>query len=321
MIIKELKGGSFSKTLAIENNGRKIVRKFISRHVEREYGLVRWQSQIRKLQIMNQSIGSDYVPKVISSGYDDVSYYYDIEYFENSKTILDFLLNPYENVNSKTVFDNLIKVIDNYKTVDFGSIKGAFSLYIQEEIVSVLSKIITYSNSDSLAIVELNEIKDICSSVLNLIKCKSNYLADIELNETLTHGNLTLENVLVDSMGDIKIIDLYAETYCESWLGDISQIMQSCIGDYEQINDLNEDDFDCLFTKKTVSTSEFYEEFKNNLNMLILKFSHEDKVALEVFYASQFIRMFPFKIEKTPRKAFYFAVQGMKTLNKVLNKC
>ncbi|WP_421856366.1 hypothetical protein [Marinomonas sp.] len=321
MIIKELKGGSFSKTLVIENDGMKIVRKFISRHVEREYGLVRWQSQIRKLQIMSQSIGVDYVPKVISLGYDEDSYYYDIEYFENSKTVLDFLLTPYENINIETVFDNLIKVIDNYKIINFGPVKGAFSLYIQEEIVNILSKILTYSNFDSLTNVELREIKDICSNVLDLIKRKSNYLAGIKLNETLTHGNLTLENVLIDSMGNIKLIDLYAETYCESWLGDISQIMQSCIGDYEQINDLNEDDFNSLFTKKTVPTSKFYEEFKGHLNRFALKLSHEDRFALEVFYASQFIRMFPFKIEKTPRKAFYFVVQGMKTLNKVLTKC
>lgn len=321
MIIKELKGGSFSKTIVVEENGNKLVRKFISRHTEREYGLVRWQSQIRKLQVMNQFIGDEKAPKILSLGYDDDSYYYDIEYFENSKTILDYLLAPYTDVNVSSVFESLCEVIESYKSVSFGSVKGAFSLYIQEEIVSVLMKILACPNFEFLNQKEFQDVKDICNRALELIENNREYLDNIKLPETLTHGNLTLENTLIDSLGNIKLIDLYAETYCESWLGDISQMMQSCIGDYELINDLDESKFNCLFTKIQLPQNNTYEEFKSYLNAFVSKLSSEEKIVLDIFYASQFIRMFPFKIEKTPRKAFYFVIKGLETLNKVLTKC
>lgn len=186
MIIKELKGGSFSKTIVVEENGNKLVRKFISRHTEREYGLVRWQSQIRKLQVMNQFIGDEKAPKILSLGYDDDSYYYDIEYFENSKTILDYLLAPYTDVNVSSVFESLCEVIESYKSVSFGSVKGAFSLYIQEEIVSVLMKILACPNFEFLNQKEFQDVKDICNRALELIENNREYLDNIKLPETLT---------------------------------------------------------------------------------------------------------------------------------------
>ncbi len=321
MILKELKGGSFSKTVVIEENGIKFVRKFIARGINREYGLVRWQSQIRKLQIMSQAIGSDNVPKILSLGFQDDSYYYDIEYLESSKNLLDYLIEPYDSVNVNTAFENLFDVIESYRKTSFGPVKGSFSLYMQEEIVSVLRRVLTDSAVKTLSSKELNGVKELCSEAFELIESNAGYLNKIELVETLTHGNLTLENTMIDTAGRIKLIDLYAETYCESWLGDISQIMQSCIGNYELINDLDESAFNCLFTEISIATNASYEEFKQLLNKFISKLSHDDKIVLEVFYASQFIRMFPFKIDKTPRKALYFIIKGLGILNKALKKC
>lgn len=321
MIIQELKGGSFSKTVVIEENGSKFVRKFISRNINREYGLVRWQSQIRKLQIMNEAIGSTNVPKILSMGFQDDNYYYDIEYLENSKNLLDYLLEPYASVDVDTAFDNLFNIIESYKKTSFGSVKGSFSLYIQEEIVSVLKRVLSNSSVKSLSEKELDQLGSLCAEAFELIESNTDYLNKIELIETLTHGNLTLENTMIDTSGQIRLIDLYAETYCESWLGDVSQIMQSCIGNYELINDLDENAFNCLFTEKTIPTNASYEEFQYRLHKFISKLSHDEKIVLDVFYASQFIRMFPFKIDKTPRKAFYFIIKGLTILNKALKEC
>jgi len=321
MIIKELKGGSFSKTVIIEEDGNKFVRKFISRNIEREYGLVRWQSQIRKHQIMSQAIGSENVPKILSLGFQDDSYYYDLEYLEDSKNVLDYLLDPYLNVNVDTAFKNIFEVIETYKRTSFGPLKGSFSLYIQEEIVSVLKRVCSDSKIKLLSLNESDEVGKLCAEAFELIDSNADYLNNIALVETLTHGNLTLENTMIDTSGKIKLIDLYAETYCESWLGDVSQIMQSCIGNYELINDLDESAFNCLFTEISIPSSASYEEFKQHLNNFISKLSHDDKVVLDVFYASQFIRMFPFKIDKTPRKAFYFIIKGLRILNEALKKC
>jgi hypothetical protein len=322
MIVRELKGGSLSKTAVELHDGEQFVRKYISKNDNREYGLVRWQSQIRKLQVMAQAVGADVTPKIISLGYQENDYYYDIEYLDNAETVLDYLLTSQKKEEARHVFSNLMDVIERYKKVHFGSIKGAFSLYIQEEVVNVINEVLVITEVTSLTHEELTQIHELCSDSLTLIKKNEHFLQGIKLVESLTHGNLTLENTMVDNSGAIKLIDLYAETYCESWLGDISQLMQSCIGNYELINDLNENEFGCLFTEITsLDSSIAYLEFRTLLNEYTSKLSLHERIVVDIFYASQFIRMFPFKRSGTPRKAFYFLVQGLKKLNRVLNQC
>ena len=63
-LIKELKGGSLSKTIVVQNENNFFVRKKISISMEREYGLVRWQSQIRKLQILYNNFPKNTLPKL-----------------------------------------------------------------------------------------------------------------------------------------------------------------------------------------------------------------------------------------------------------------
>ena len=60
-IVKELKGGSLSKTVIINDGQRFLVRKYISSIENREYGLVRWQSQIRRLQTLRSYLGENVI--------------------------------------------------------------------------------------------------------------------------------------------------------------------------------------------------------------------------------------------------------------------
>ena len=76
-LIKELKGGSLSKTTVIQNEKGIFVRKKISIFKEREYGLVRWQSQIRKLQILYNYLPSHILP-ILNIGYEDNYYFFDM---------------------------------------------------------------------------------------------------------------------------------------------------------------------------------------------------------------------------------------------------
>jgi hypothetical protein len=54
MIIKKLKGGSLSSTFLIKEKNRKKIRKQVSLTKNREYGFVRWYSQLKKIQKYNK---------------------------------------------------------------------------------------------------------------------------------------------------------------------------------------------------------------------------------------------------------------------------
>ena len=73
-----LKGGSLSKTYIVPHQN--IVRKEVSRKQNREYGFMRWYSQLMKLQRYN-SLYPGLFPKVLDVGANSDAAWFDIEYF------------------------------------------------------------------------------------------------------------------------------------------------------------------------------------------------------------------------------------------------
>ena len=102
VIIEKLKGGSFSSTNVISVDGELRVRKSISNKDNREYGLVRWHSQIRKLQIL-KFFFPDNVPQILETGVSFNSYYFDIPYLTSCKNYYELLKDSNENLSRKAV--------------------------------------------------------------------------------------------------------------------------------------------------------------------------------------------------------------------------
>ena len=141
---------------------------------------------------------------------------------------------------------------------------------------------------------------------INYLRKKKKILERIKIDETLTHGNLTLENIIYDAKRERPVlIDPYAETYSESILGDISQLMQSSMSGYEMIMEIGENQIDLKKPPKIDNSVGI-----NTLNRKLMDYraslSKDKKFILKVFYAGQFVRMFPFKIRKTPKLAAFF---------------
>ena len=75
----KLKGGSLSSTYLIEEGDKKFIRKCVSLTKDREYGYVRWYSQLKKLQRLESDLPGLF-PKVLNVSYDDGEAYFDLEY-------------------------------------------------------------------------------------------------------------------------------------------------------------------------------------------------------------------------------------------------
>ena len=80
MKLEDLKGGSLSTTELHEIDGVRYIKKRINLVKEREYGFVRWYSQLKKIQRYSVQF-PNICPKII-----DVSY-------ETNARISDFLIN------------------------------------------------------------------------------------------------------------------------------------------------------------------------------------------------------------------------------------
>lgn len=316
-LIKELKGGSLSKTAVFEDKNNIFVRKKISCNKNREYGLVRWQSQIRKIQILYKYLPKNNLP-IINVGYEKDYYFFDIPYVQNSDNLYDALK---KGVSSKKISSKIVNLLKLMVKKKYEIIKGSLSVYLIEEIKAPVLKAIIANKANDLKLSE-NERKIFQEKLIDSVK-KIDLIIEkykeTSLNECLTHGNLTLENALwCYENENIIFIDPYAETYCESILGDISQLFQSSKSGYEFINQLNDNEYSInSYPKKKIPL--YLKEFSNDISKKLNCMDWYSSDVIEILHASQFTRMFPFKIVNSPRKGALFMYHGLDLLKDI--KC
>ena len=239
MSIVKLKGGSLSATYHhVDEN---IIRKQVSLTTNREYGFVRWYSQLKKLQKYN-TIYPELFPKVLNVSYENNHAYFDIEYmkgFKDLKQIFserDLSLVEIERINT-ALWDAFTKL----HSTTFNSNKGAPYLYFKEE---VLQKIQDASISTDFSRF-YNDV-DVYEYNGQLVHSLKNYLNELEnffkelnfIEEQTIHGNPTLENTLYSfDENRIVFVDPYEESIVDSRFLDYSQVLQCSSSHYGFIND------------------------------------------------------------------------------------
>jgi hypothetical protein len=312
-LIKTLKGGSLSSTNVIQDGGRIFVRKSIARNLNREYGLVRWQSQIRKLQLLEKFIPESTII-IERVGATDEFYYYDIPYYENCLNCVEAILS---GLSVDTIAEKTSILLSKMASIEYQPSRGSLSLYIAEEILSplIMAGKMASSNSLDLTDAESKEFRYTVSNAINLVENLQSQTTNIILKESLNHGNLTLENMLWDSNSkELIMIDPYGETYCDTILGDVSQLLQSAASGYEYISD--------KFEGAEFKISDYP---INHIPRCLIDYSKKliEKISDKGWYsdeylallrASQFTRMFPFKLHKSPRSAVAFMMHGINLL-------
>ncbi len=317
-LIKELKGGSLSKTTVIQNEKGIFVRKKISILKEREYGLVRWQSQIRKLQILYNYLPNHILP-VLNIGYEDNYYFFDTPYLKNSDNLYYALKKGIcPKIIAKKVV-NLIKLMAQKKYI---SNKGSLYVYIIEEIKGPILKALRANEINALKLQsdEQTLLQEKLFKSVKRIDLIMNKFKETELLECITHGNFTLENALWNYTDkNIFLIDPYAETYCETILGDISQLLQSSDSGYEFISHLTNSENFRINEYPVQRIPNFLREFSQELLKNVENETWYSKEVTILLQASQFTRMFPFKLVNNPRQGALFIYHGLSLLEGI--KC
>ena len=324
-VIKELKGGSFSATRVIElDDKEKRVRKSVSSSENREYGLVRWQSQVRRMQHLH-SVLPEHSPPVLSMGVSDTDFYYEIPYYESSQNLFEYL-SERGKPEAITLFDDLTDVIEAYSQISYGEVRGSFSVFFSEEVLGRVKNIDAQMEmACSLGSITEDELVFAKDRIERIYPLLSQVLSDtksLPILESLTHGNLTLENALYDHESEsIILIDPYSETYSESVLGDYSQLMQSSVSRYEEIVSGGEASISSFFEAPKGSNKNGVYYFGERVREHVGQLSINDQRIVMLFHAAQFVRMFPFKIEKTPRLAIYFLLHGLSIFEEESHLC
>lgn len=318
MIIKKLKGGSLSSTFLLKEKNRRIIRKEVLLTKNREYGFVRWYSQLKKIQKYN-SFFPELYPKVLNVSYLKDKAYFDLEFcktFTDIKTIFTKKeLKPTQIKKINNALCKSFKIMHKYK---FTAIKGLPLLYYKEE---VLQKIFdAKKHKEFLNFYNINKFEYNGKTIYGI----NSYLPELKeffnnlslQHEEWIHGNPTLENTLYSFIEDrIIFVDPYEESIIDSRFLDYSQVMQCSNSGYGYINDRK-----ISINRNAVSNNLALPLNFSNFNNLFKEQMLEKKTKniVKIFEATQFIRMLPFKCNVGKyQKAKFFYVHACYMLNEI----
>ena len=311
-----LKGGSLSNSYRLPQYD--LVGKEIVRDKNREYGFVRWYSQLKKLQRYNTQYPNLF-PKVIGVNVDEEKATFKIEYMKGFRDIKNILSN--DTLTDDQIFrmsQAVWKGLNQLHSVTHDPIPGAGKLYFEEEVLQKLN--------DALAIPEFAEFYahgtyeydgKIVHGIGNSMMDLENFFKELKLiQEENIHGNPTLENILYSFEEDrVVFIDVYDESMIDTRFLDYAQVLQCSRSHYGYIND-NQVDVGGMSVTHRLEIPKNFETFNYHFESGIA--DSRTKEIVDVFEATQFIRMLPFKVLAGDiDKAKFFYVHACYLLSKV----
>jgi len=318
MIITQLKGGSLSWTRLHEHEGKKWVRKSVSTKDNREYGYMRWYSQLKKLQRFSQT---GLFPKLLNIGYTNDSAYFDIEYLEGYRDIKTILTEDSLSLATiEKINDAIWVAFDRLHSKMYIPNPGGPALYFKEEVTQKLAdafkfqKFYNFYESGTFNTFEYNG--EITHGINGFLPEMKNFFDELHLiTEENIHGNPTLENMMYSFDEDkVIFIDPYEESVIDSRYLDYAQVLQCSRSYYGHINDN-----DVTIDGNSVSFhGNIPENFKTFNKLFEAKIEQQNKMLVDVLEATQFIRMLPFKCAAGElEKAQFFYVHACHLLSKI----
>ena len=321
MSIVQLKGGSLSSTFLVDGA---FIRKEISTKSDREYGYVRWYSQLKKLQRYAKDF-PDLFPKVLEVGYNNDRAYFDIEYFPDALDIKNLFINKnLETSEIEKINTALWGAFNELHSATFTANKGACSLYFKEEVSQKLADA-KQASKEFLDFCKYETYNYNGQEVPNLDR----YLDLLETSfrntnlteEQFIHGNPTLENTLyIEKTNRIIFIDLYEESIIDSKFLDYSQVLQCSRSHYGFLND-NEKQVQGNAVSHNLTIPEAFKAFNTCFESRLREASTAQELKLiDILEATQFIRMLPFKCYAANlNDAKFFYVHACYLLSKIYN--
>ena len=320
-IIMPLKGGSLSKTYRMPQYN--TVCKEISTESQREYGFMRWYSQTKKMQRLS-ALHPDLFPKILGLNSDGKTATVKIEWLEGYRDVKSILTN--DELTEEQIFKINKAIWKGFEAIHsrtYDPVPGAGLLYYHEEIEK---KLIDAVDSDSSFLSSFGKFYyndtfeyhgQIVHGIKNYLDELRNFFSELKLiEENDILGNPTLENIMYSFEEDkVKFIDLYEESMIDTRFLDYSMVLQCCNSNYGYIND-NQVETGYDFVTHELQIPKNFETFKHHFEAEIAE--KRTREIVDVFEATQFIRMLPFKVKAGDiDHAKYFYVHACYLLSKV----
>lgn len=315
-VLKKFTQHSFSQTLLLKKNDRKIIRKFtLANQRHKVLNQAHWFNGMPDTRVF---------PKVVNTYSDDKISFVDLEYFSDSTTFFEYIHNESEEKISK-IFIEILDFIHNSvhsKSPTVFSYQDTHR-YIQKKILAkvnecknVLPQMAPFIESDKLII--NGRIYTGLKKLLKQIASDSQAMDCISLTRPgVIHGDLTIENILISPKG-FHIIDPNDENFLLTPMVDYAKLMQSLDSGYEFLQDSQvqysfksypEINCSVILSREYIKLRQFLVEETERL------FPSIEQHSLYFHQAAHFARLLPYKAYTNPDKILVYYAELIKKLN------
>jgi serine/threonine protein kinase len=328
-VIKFFKGASLADTLLVKNQDKLFVRKKVIKLYDGEgYKTLKDQFKVmERLNILSPGI----TPNLLGEDEDSMEYYYDMEYLSNFKLLSE--CSEEEKISGISVLlQQMQNDIYKFEIQNSSEMGDWFIKHLNEKIYP---KLLLFKDDPELnMLIESSQIS-IDENIFYGIKTTLNKILNSEFAQTFSpksfctvHGDLTLENVLINKNNIVKIIDMDGANFFDARELDFGKMMQSIVASYEKwahskdklIEKVNLND-------KFVSTAyRIPDPSEKLLDTLLDKWSEILSIPkskahkLGLFYLSlHLIRMTPFRYRVSKDQAIFALLNAVKYMNKSID--
>lgn len=272
-ILEDLSGMSEANTFLIKNKNSKFIRKIASngaaKKLKKQYQYI----------IENKYLK---LPKILNKYEEDNIFYYDMEYFANGETFFTAIHYFSVEKSLKTLNEILNSLNKSYITINNDN-KYYNNLFYEKYINNNIN--ISLSNLQIKYLQKYDNffVNDIeVPNILNLNEYLKLYNSNLNYDIKNIHGDLTIENILVDTNGNYIIIDpspMYNNIFAE-----YSKLFQSLHGKYEYLKNSNSWSIEKNLIKYADYSTQKYSDIFNYIKQFIVDNYGNEGLKATYFY-------------------------------------
>lgn len=319
-LIKSFRGGSNAHTMLVWQAQELRVKKItLIQYADKLEAQANWLTERQSLP---------HLPKVIASDKTDHYYSFDLAYSENFSPFFEFIHSASPAISYK-IISSVIEFMQRSIYKPAPAIDGTAKLedYITNKIVGKVNDTAAI-NSDLSQLMSYPKLRINGKNYLNILpaieKIKANKKAMKELanyKETVIHGDLNVDNLIVSPKAEFMILDPNNENQVSAAIVDYAKLYQSLHSGYEFLIQLEQCEVNDNKVNFEDSKSQKYAEIFQLLDKQLRKDLRPSEYRSILFHeAVHYCRMLTYRAHINPETLPVFYCVAVKLFNEFLDQ-
>ncbi|WP_157151256.1 lysylphosphatidylglycerol synthase transmembrane domain-containing protein [Brachyspira sp. SAP_772] len=305
-IIKDLSAASEAKTYLMQGKDNLFVRKIaLSNAADKLKAQYEWLEKNNNLPL----------PKILNKVEEENLFSYDMEYFANGETFFT-TIHYIDVIEAWDIIKNIIdKLNDCYSNANYiGNKKNIIDNIYNEHILNNINYLLDskYKYLTKYKYLVVNNTK--VPNIMNMLNELKEFHYSLEHNIQYIHGDLTIENILVDNSKNYILIDpapRYNNVFAE-----YAKLFQSLHGKYEYVKNLNTYSInENIITYPDYSTLKYERIFNYLKDYIRDKFGDKGLKSIYFYESICYIRAIVYMIKLNKSNAFLMLALAGLALN------